>query len=391
MNISTIGRCELFLQKAKDVAMSRGFECLSKKYVNNHTKLKFRCMCGCVWNASYNSITNMESGCPRCGRKRMADAMRYCLDDCINTATERLGFCDSIEYVDCKTKMHWRCFLGHRWDACYDSIINCGTWCPYCNIPSIGETITRKFFEIGFKSKFPRCRPMWLVNKKGNRLELDGYNEKLKIAFEFNGRQHKKENNLFHRYRSFDDCISGDRDKIRLCKNHDISLIVVDYDIRFYNIAKYIYGECKKRGLDISKKILDLDYKKFNFFVRDLVIERGIIEEKGGVLCPDQKYVDCETKLDVVCGKGHKFSVSPDKLKTKGRSGTGTWCPVCAGNSKITLGYINEFVKSGGVCLSKKYVNNHSKLKFCCFNGHVFCKTWMCIQMGFWCNECNNI
>jgi len=390
MNIYTIGRCKLFLNKAKSVGIERNGSCLSNKYVNNHTHLKWRCnVCGCIWKASYNSVVDQNSWCPKCGFKRAADARKYCLDDCINTAAERLGFCDSTEYVDCKTNMHWRCYNGHKWDACYDSILNCGTWCPYCNKTSIGETITRNFFEVGFGKKFVRCRPEWLINKNGNRLELDGYNEKLKVAFEFNGKQHKKEFPLlFHKEKNFSDCVSNDKIKRRLCNKYSVVLIIVDYSIPYENVAKFIFDGCVRRGLKISNKILGLDYKKFDFYNHGLNEEREIIESKGGILLSD-KYIDCDTKLDVVCGKGHRFSVSSDKLKTKGKyTGTGTWCPYCAGIVKPTLEYINEFIKLKGKCISRRYIDSQTKLKFCCLSGHVFWMRWNSVQRGHWCREC---
>ena len=44
----------------------------------------------------------------------------------------------------------------------------------------ISEKICRKYFEYLFNKPFNRIRPSWL-----SELELDGYNEELNIAFEY--------------------------------------------------------------------------------------------------------------------------------------------------------------------------------------------------------------
>jgi len=90
------------------------------------------------------------------------------------------------------SKIHllWKC--GNKehepWESTITNI-NQGRWCPRCSEGKC-ERITRFFFESIFKAKFPKKYPKWLQKLTGHRLELDGYNESLKIAFEFNGTQH---------------------------------------------------------------------------------------------------------------------------------------------------------------------------------------------------------
>ena len=52
-----------------------------------------------------------------------------------------------------------------------------------------------RFFEKIYNKKFAKCKPLWLKNQRGSQLELDGYNDELKIAFEYQGRQHYEDNN----------------------------------------------------------------------------------------------------------------------------------------------------------------------------------------------------
>ena len=55
------------IETMQDIAKKRGGECLSKTYVNNATKLEWRCHRGHEWAASWGS---MQSGswCPSCAR-----------------------------------------------------------------------------------------------------------------------------------------------------------------------------------------------------------------------------------------------------------------------------------------------------------------------------------
>ena len=58
-----------------------------------------------------------------------------------------------------------------------------------------------KKFEKLFEKKFPKNRPEFLRRSNGRKLELDGYNEELEIAFEYQGKQHYEYLHCFHRQR----------------------------------------------------------------------------------------------------------------------------------------------------------------------------------------------
>lgn len=51
---------------------------------------------------------------------------------------------------------------------------------------------------------------------------------------------------------------------------------------------------------------------------------------------------------------------------------------------------LQKLAKSkGGECLSKRYVNNHTKYKWKCNKGHVFERLLLSIKRGSWCPICN--
>ena len=65
---------------------------------------------------------------------------------------------------------------------------------------TLGEFICRITLETIFDEKFPNKRYRFLINPEtGKALELDGYNEYLKLAFEFQGDQHVNFPNRYHK------------------------------------------------------------------------------------------------------------------------------------------------------------------------------------------------
>ena len=173
------------IQEAIDIAKSHGGECLSKSYINNKSKLRFKCSFGHEWETNFKAI-NRGSWCPTCSRNKGPNQKYYY--EAIEIAQNRKGKLISTEYISAHTNMEWECFHGHKWLANLNAIKN-GTWCPECS-SGFSERICKRAFELLFNRDFIKTRPSWLVYNSGRRLELDGYCEELCIAFEHNGIQH---------------------------------------------------------------------------------------------------------------------------------------------------------------------------------------------------------
>ena len=94
---------------------------------------------------------------------------------------------------------------------------------------SKGERLWKRVIERKFKRSFVKTRPDFLKNPKTNRnLELDLYNDTLKIAVEYNGIQHYEYTERFHKsYGDFRRQQERDALKKQLCKDHGVFLIVV--------------------------------------------------------------------------------------------------------------------------------------------------------------------
>jgi len=105
--------------------------------------------------------------------------------------------------------------------------------------------------------------------------------------------------------------------------------------------------------------------------------------EKFGYKCLSEKYINNSTKLELQCEKGHIYK------STWGRFERGRRCQICAGNKRKTIEEIKEYVKKFGYrCLSKKYINNSTKLEFQCNEGHIYKVVYSSFYAGCRCPIC---
>lgn len=123
---------------------------------------------------------------------------------------------------------------------------------------SRGEMECKKFVEFYFQRPFVRIRPDFLTNPiTNNALELDVYNDELKLAVEYNGSQHYNFNKMMHQNSRdrFQNQQYRDYIKKNLCRENGIELIVVPYTIKVEDIPQYLYKELEKRGFSpVPKK-----------------------------------------------------------------------------------------------------------------------------------------
>ena len=121
---------------------------------------------------------------------------------------------------------------------------------------SKGERECRKALESLFGKPFPKSHPEWLKNPGTNKpLELDCYNEKLKLAVEYNGEQHYKVDGFFTKTKN-DLVKQQKRDcaKAAACRKQGVTLIVVKYTVKPENIKNHILTELKKSGINPPRR-----------------------------------------------------------------------------------------------------------------------------------------
>jgi hypothetical protein len=106
---------------------------------------------------------------------------------------------------------------------------------------SKGELKCKETLEKLTGKSFPTIRPDWLKNPEtGENLELDGYNEELRIAFEYNGRQHYEDGHFnMGGYETIQQW-RRDQFKRQVCAMYGIHLIIIPYTVPITDIPDFI-------------------------------------------------------------------------------------------------------------------------------------------------------
>lgn len=239
----------------KNIAKLMGIEYILDTIPNNIyiiVENAWKCNEGHILSRTYHNVYS-GNGCRVCSNKELKT-----INDYKNLALSR-NFEYILDYIPNTTNNNaingWRCEKGHVWSTSYNNIRGTkdigGSGCPNCRYKS--EQCARTILENIFEYEFPKARPSWL---KG--LELDGYNESLKLAFEYQGIQHEEFHPHFHRHgKTFEKQVERDKRKKDLCDSLNIKLIIIPskYTYRNKNNMK-VYIESQISLLTNNKPII---------------------------------------------------------------------------------------------------------------------------------------
>jgi hypothetical protein len=118
--------------------------------------------------------------------------------------------------------------------------------------------------------KFPTVNPSWLM-WKGRTLELDGYNDKLKIAIEVDGWWHGHWESTKEPYKDYFERVVKDVVKTKICKRRGVYLIRVDSKLPSTHWRNYLLSRLydakwlKDEPLNYIKK------QKYDTFRNDVI------------------------------------------------------------------------------------------------------------------------
>ena len=121
----------------------------------------------------------------------------------------------------------------------------------FASTSSASELAFKSAIESKTRFEFAKARPLWLENPEtGHLLELDMYDEKNRIAIEYDGPQHYEYPNPFHKTQAeFHELQQRDADKTSICRMHGVRLIRVRASTLEEEID-FAMGEFVRLGLD---------------------------------------------------------------------------------------------------------------------------------------------
>ena len=356
----------------KTIARTRGGRCLSTKYVNATTHLRWRCAEGHEWEAVPGSISS-GSWCPRCA------GMVLTIDDMHEFARARGGLCLATEYVNSRTPMRWRCAEGHEWETKAGNI-SAGAWCLHCagvarkTIADVQAMVVERggvCLSTTIKSVYDplrfRCRVGHVFKSTTHRVQQGGWCkrchyvppgtlQRLQRAVERRGGVL-----LADAYHGSSTAV-----RVRCQEGHEWSASPVGL------ISGHWCRECwiaSSRGRPVYQRLSIVDMQE-------------VAASRGG-RCLSEFYVNSGTKLRWLCHNGHEWDAMPRAIRS------GVWCPKCAHRHRGTIDGMRALaVERGGKCRSRAYQNHNDQLRFTCARGHDFTATGMAVKSGAWCPTC---
>lgn len=253
------------------------------------------------------------------------------------------------------------------------------------------------------KYYFPTVRPQELlidnlsddIKNGHNRLEIDCYNENLRIGLEVDGRNHFKYDPFMHNndIKNFERQQKLDNIKNRLCLNSNIKLLRIQYYVyttNLYNTKKYLYDLLVENDIILNDNFNYDDYMQDYHPIISNMIYNNFGETNSIKLInliksfenrnnyQFSKYVlnleNNKFKFNVICDKNHIYETNYHNLISRGRN-----CPDCADNAPLNTNIVNDILCEYNVQLDEEYSPPYGKQhKFRCTTifDHEFKSNW---------------
>jgi len=185
------GKTKWTIEEIKRICKEHDIECLEKEYVNNNTKMRFKCKCGNEYEARWSDVTrNKQRQCPECSLKNKAEKQKLDFNEIKRICKEHGVECLEEEYINAKTKMRFKCKCGNEYKTQWKGVTRFNQWqCPECS----GKTSKGEKYAIEFLNKegiqFKTQESLGCINPKTKKqLYYDFVIDK--IIIEIDGEQH---------------------------------------------------------------------------------------------------------------------------------------------------------------------------------------------------------
>ena len=351
------------LEDIRKMAESKGGELLSTKYLGIKSKYKFKCAEGHIWSA-----LPIGTWCGKCKGQGKG------IEDIRAMATKRGGQLLSEVFIGVDKKYDFKCSVGHSFTMTFSKMQG-GQWCSICSKGSKSEELVRVVMEQIFGVEFKRVRPSWLKNDRNVPMELDGYSQDLKIAFEYQGRQHY-ETMAFLVDQDLKRIQKNDKLKAKVCKERGVSLFIFTHEQNYRKFPKIAFDQAKKFGIPVEsydfEQIIDFD----RAYIRtDKLEELRERTASKSLKLLSKKWLGVEHFYKVEC-QVCKNAYEVAGTAFMGRKINGCrFCSLATNYNKSTLSIeipISFAKKHKGQLLDSEYKNMHAPMRWKCQKGHEF-------------------
>jgi len=134
------------IETARAAAKKRGGRCLSDSYQSAEDYALWRCAEGHEWETKFKTVIYGGSWCPECWRNlqkvglnrkgkyvlRRNEQRKLKLEDCQRLAEANGGRCISVEYINYRTPLEWKCEVGHEFEATLQGMEQRENFCLKC-------------------------------------------------------------------------------------------------------------------------------------------------------------------------------------------------------------------------------------------------------------------
>jgi len=213
----------------------------------------------------------------------------------------------------------WWCKHHDQFHRSYNNMKQTGTFCPDCSA-SLGERKCKAAMEQLFGVKFVKRRFSDLKGLGGKSLEIDLYNEELKLGLEHQGAQHSIRKKYFGEHR-YEGVREHDRRKKVYCAQRGITLIEIHQvgektpDDR---LKDAIREQLLKKNFPLPPNFeeinLSLDIAALPSLQEDKWEETKAEAARRGWKAVSKKYLGCLTIHHFICDQGHQVEIRPSYL-----------------------------------------------------------------------------
>jgi hypothetical protein len=255
-----------------------------------------------------------------------------------------------------------------------------GSWCSICN-EGISERTCRKIIEFIYKKTFSKKRPNWLISSSGGQMELDSFNEELGIALEYNGEQHYNFVPYWHKTEEkFHWQLQKDKEKIEICKQNNIHLLIVPYTIPYEQLYMYIKSICLFYPVNTPDNI-NYDILDLQGYNSDRLKEiADFVKEKYGGTLLSTEYINNTSMLKFKCKENHDYEATWSCVQS------GSFCKSCM-KEKFLVNHrmkekVTEFCLKQDVTLKDKYTKAKKFVNWECNKCHkIILACWDTIRL----------